>query len=193
MAQLLATFSPQELRRFQSFQRASFSSSIIEPFVAACIQHRTGNTTQRRWSLDDCVAPGHAAEIGLLVAVAAKIYAQRLVAAAVRLQSKAATTSAPASERRVLLATSVYRAVQERRGNPAGLFIPSESEEFQHLPCVTFAASQSRRDAALAAQEAYDALYGVSDTTEERGEQAPTDPVDAMDVEEPAPLAVEES
>jgi hTAFII28-like protein conserved region len=183
MAQLLATFSPQELRRFQSFQRASFSSSVIEPFVAACIQHRTGEIGQRRRSLDDCVAPGQAAEIGLLVAVAAKIYAQRLVAAAVRIQNKT-TSPSTTSERHVLLATSVYRAVQERRGNPAGLFIPSEAEELQRLPCVTFAASQTRRDAALAAQEAYDAVHGVGETDESPAEAI----ADAMDVEEPAPL-----
>jgi hTAFII28-like protein conserved region len=184
MAQLLATFSPQELRRFQSFQRVSFSSSVIEPFVAACIQHRTGGggTGPRRWSLDDCVAPGHAAEIGLLVAVAAKIYAQRLVAAAVRIQNQETTTSA---SRRVLRATSVYRAVQERRGNPAGLFIPSIAEEVPCRPCVTFAAAPSRRDAALAAQEAYDAAQGVGEIKTSPAEAGDDD---AMNIEEPAPL-----
>ena len=148
MAQLLNTFSPQEMRRFQSFQRASFAASVIEPWVAACIQHRTGGGSLHTASLSDCVAPGHASEIGLIVAVAAKIYAQRLVAHAVRQSGEGP-----------LLATAVYTAA--RQGDfAAGLFIPTEPLREHACPTMhsSFAA-RHRRDAALAAQETYDAEH----------------------------------
>jgi hypothetical protein len=40
MSQLLATFSPHEIGRFNAYQRSSFSASVMEPYIAACIQHR---------------------------------------------------------------------------------------------------------------------------------------------------------
>ena len=126
MHELLNTLSTNEYARFQSHQRSSFSSSVIEQYIAACIEYRyhpNGHVRQSNSSsssrnansvvepnpnrpqppllesstilltqatrLEDYVStPSHASDIGMIVATAAKIYAQRLIAEAVQLQKK---------------------------------------------------------------------------------------------------------
>jgi hypothetical protein len=102
MAQMLSTFSATELSRFQAYRRSCFNASVVEGWVADCLHDRFGmigrplssslfSKTQRNRedkdhhhcrSLQDLVAPGQAQDIGSVVAVAAKIYAQRLVSEA---------------------------------------------------------------------------------------------------------------
>ena len=124
MYELLNTFSTNETIRFQSHQRCSFSASVIENYIAACIEHRsphdshhhrhhnshgpsdrtaattTGPNDQDAQQsifvpppsvsrLEEYVStPAQASEIGMIVATAAKIYAQRLIAEAAGLQKK---------------------------------------------------------------------------------------------------------
>ena len=108
MYEMLNTFSTNESMRFQSYQRSSFSSSVIENYIAACIEHRYHrkhsniNTNSINESsaagtvppppptrLEDYVStPEQASDIGLIVATAAKIYAQRLIVEAAHLQRK---------------------------------------------------------------------------------------------------------
>ena len=99
MAQMLTTFSSLEQSRFQAYKRATFAADTVEQWVAACLQDRYQDTTSTSTSttyprpLEDLVAPGQAQDIGLVVAIAAKIYAQRLVAEAVALQEKQAAAA----------------------------------------------------------------------------------------------------
>ena len=100
MAQMLTTFSSLEQSRFQAYKRATFAADTVEQWVAACLQDRYQDTTTTSTTsttyprpLEDLVAPGQAQDIGLVVAIAAKIYAQRLVAEAVALQEKQAAAA----------------------------------------------------------------------------------------------------
>lgn len=94
MAQMLSTFSTLEQSRFQAYKRSCFAADAIEAWVAACLQDRYGSVcggapgAPLQRPLCDLVAPGQAQEIGLVVAIAAKIYAQRLVAEAVTIQEQ---------------------------------------------------------------------------------------------------------
>ena len=106
MYELLNTFSTNESIRFQSHQRSSLAASVIEQYVAACIEHRyhrndhlnqnnhtavssSPSTLPPPSRLEDYVStPSQASDIGMIVATAAKIYAQRLMAEAALLQKK---------------------------------------------------------------------------------------------------------
>ena len=107
MYELLNTFSTNESIRFQSHQRSSLAASVIEQYVAACIEHRYHRNDHHQNKnnhtagsspasalpppsrLEDYVStPSQASDIGMIVATAAKIYAQRLMAEAALLQKK---------------------------------------------------------------------------------------------------------
>lgn len=97
MAQMLATMGTMEQSRFQAFKRSCFSATAVQDWIAACLQDRfydsscnsttsSSGENQSKRPLADLVATGQATEIGLVVATAAKIYAQRLIGDAIALQ-----------------------------------------------------------------------------------------------------------
>jgi len=171
MAQMLTTFSSLEQSRFQAFKRATFQADAVEAWVAACLQDRygdpTGSTAKTPRKLEDLVAPGQAHDIGLVVAMAGKIYAQRLVAEAVSLHEKersknsnsSTTTTAAASAATAptpLPPSAVYQAVQarRRRGVDPGFFLQPATEPLNWAAAT--ASFDARRLAAQHAQAEYD-------------------------------------
>lgn len=200
MAQMLSTFSNVEQSRFQAYKRSCFSATAIETWVAACLEDRCGGgggVSGR--PLTDLVAPGQAEEIGLVVAIAAKIYAQRLVAEAVSIQESerqqqqreqqqqsvgdapvpgtAARSSIDASG--AVSCVSVWKAAQERsrRGADPGFFLQPAEDRFNWAAGAATAQHYSvRRLAALAAEEEYDERRA-----RERAEEIAR--CDAMDVD----------
>lgn len=101
MAQMLSTFSKMEQSRFEAFQRCALPQNTVQDWLVACLCRKgpTGHpsvardaaasaTSHHRLQLDDLVAPGQANDISMVVATVAKIYAQRLVATAKKLQKK---------------------------------------------------------------------------------------------------------
>ena len=174
MAQVLTTFSSLEQSRFQAFKRSAFHADAVEEWVAACLQDRYGDNgngsirnsnyysttasegTIRR-KLDDLVAPGQAQDIGLVVAMAAKIYAQRLVAEAVSLheQERSSTNNNNITAATPLPPTAVYRAVRERRrrGVDPGFFLQPATN------CFNWAAATASYDVRRLAAEHAQALH----------------------------------
>lgn len=134
MARLLSTFSALEQSRFEAYQRVSLPADIIQRWVTTCIVHRLEDPMQIhhpsnrcRRTLQDCVTPGCHAEITTVVAVAAKIYAQRLVSAAVQIQSHARQQSSSSSQsHEPLQPHHLWRALMERRerGLDPGFYLP---------------------------------------------------------------------
>lgn len=143
------------------------SSSKKEP--------RTSNTTkkcsERIRPLSDLVVPGSHTEIGVVAATAAKIYAQRLVKAAIQI----------AGSGRDLSPEHLYQAVEERKqqGLDPGFFFLGQEEsglswgEASSDATVSAGLISSRQDydrrrlAAQAAQEAYDQVFSSEEDTEE--------------------------
>ncbi|KAL7577612.1 hypothetical protein ACA910_015132 [Epithemia clementina (nom. ined.)] len=173
MAQMLSTFSKLEQSRFEAFQRVSFPVDAIGDWVAACLSDRLHLLPTIR-PLEDLVAVGHAGEIRTVVAVLAKIYAQRLVQTAARIASQSGrdpsvptapttttttttiTTTAGANPA-ALQPSDVLAAYEERRaqGLDPGFFLQDAAER----PYFVLESKQSvdqRRLAALQAQEEYD-------------------------------------
>ena len=72
MAQMLSTFSNIEQSRFQAFQRVSFNQTCIEEYIGSCLGQ----------PLEELCGDQQAAEISMVVSIAAKIYAQRLLSEA---------------------------------------------------------------------------------------------------------------
>lgn len=101
MAQMLSTFSKMEQSRFEAFQRSALPQNTVQDWLVACLCRKgptshssvardaaASATSHHRLQLDDLVAPGQASDISMVVATVAKIYAQRLVATAKKLQKK---------------------------------------------------------------------------------------------------------
>ena len=169
MAQVLTTFSSLEQSRFRAFKRSALNADTVEAWVAACLQDRYSDnssivTTSSLRKLEDLVAPGQAQDIGLVVALAAKIYAQRLVAEAVALHQKEQRSSttknnAATTATTPLPPTAVYRAVQarRRRGVDPGFFLQPATDCFNWETAM--ASFDVRRLAAEHAQSEYDRLH----------------------------------
>jgi hypothetical protein len=185
MAQMLSTFSSLEQSRFQAYKRSCFAANAIEAWVAACLEDRYGGgVSDPPRPLPDLVATGQAQEIGLVVAMAAKIYAQRLVAEAVAMQEKGKQQEIQAQQNAAasgngsafsvhtaparfvgsepgtaLQCTAVWEAVQERRrrGADPGFFLqPAEGRWNWAARAATLQHYDVRRLAAMAAEEEYD-------------------------------------
>lgn len=171
MAQILSTFGSHEQLRFEAFKRSTFDANAVETWVAACLQDRYNDSGNDR-PLEDMVAPGHAQDVGLVVAIAAKIYAQRLVSEAMTLfqhdnittSSTTVTSRTAASSAVSLPPTAVWKAVQarQRRGLDPGFFLQpallvasSEPLNWMARSVVCF---DVRRLAAEQAQLEYDKL-----------------------------------
>ena len=172
MAQVLTTFSSLEQSRFRAFKRSAFNADAVEAWVAACLQDRyseiwsNASTTQASSrKLEDLVAPNQAQDIGLVVALAAKIYCQRLISEAVALHqkersstisSKANTAATATTTTTPLPPTAVYRAVQarRRRGVDPGFFMQPATDCFNWETAT--ASFDMRRLAAEHTQSEYD-------------------------------------
>lgn len=101
--------------------------------------------------------PGSGDEIGMVVSTAAKVYAQRLVAAAAQIAGR---DNASGSTKTPLQPQHVWQAVQERQqaGLDPGFFLQSSHDCFQwSRPQDNY---NQRRLAALQAQEAYEQKFG---------------------------------
>ncbi|GAX27350.1 hypothetical protein FisN_17Lh267 [Fistulifera solaris] len=161
MSQMLSTFSFIEQSRFEAYKRAKLNHPAVEDWVAACVSHHMSLEGPGR-PLSDLVTPGSHREIAMVVATAAKIYAQRLVAAAL----KAERPGAPLSPE------TLWKVLQERRrnGTDPGFYLQKNGSIQLNAPhsCKNY---EQRRLAGLAAQEAYDAKFGT-DSSEHADECA---------------------
>ena len=149
---MLSTFSSIEQSRFEAFKRAKLNHAVVEDWVAACLSHHMSLEGPGR-PLQDLVTPGSHREITMVVATAAKIYAQRLVAAALLKVERPGTPLSP---------EHVWSAVQERRSNGTdpGFYL-QKNESIQLNAPHSRRNYEQRRLAGLAAQEAYDAQFGA--------------------------------
>lgn len=200
MAQVLTTFSSLEQSRFRAFKRSAFNADAVEAWVAACLQDRyseiwsnasTTQTTSRK--LEDLVAPNQAQDIGLVVALAAKIYCQRLISEAVALQQKERSSTiivksntAATTATTPLPPTAVYRAVQARRqrGVDPGFFMQPATDCFNWETAT--ASFDVRRLAAEHAQSEYDKLFSMPELLSKEAASNGTDgDVDMKRADEP--------
>lgn len=150
MSQMLSTFSSIEQSRFEAYKRAKLNHAAVENWVAACLSHHMSLEGPGR-PLQDLVTPGSHREIVMVVATAAKIYAQRLVAAAVQRD----VTPLPPEH--------VWKALHERRrsGTDPGFYLDKNESTIQLNAPNSRKDYEQRRLAGLAAQEAYDAQFGA--------------------------------
>jgi hypothetical protein len=159
MSQMLSTFSSIEQSRFEAYKRAKLNHPAVEYWVAACLSHHMSLEGPGR-RLSDLVTPGSHREITMVVATAAKIYAQRLVAAALKTERPGAPLSPE----------TLWKVLQERRrnGTDPGFYL-QKNESIQLNAPHSRKTYEQRRLAGLAAQEAYDAKFGMvlSEQTDE--------------------------
>ncbi|GKY98154.1 hypothetical protein MPSEU_000773200 [Mayamaea pseudoterrestris] len=98
MTRILSTLTPLEHSRYNAYQESVLSATAVEQYVAACLSERLqANGASTPLQLADLVVPGQDQDIVMVVATLAKIYAQRLVTAAVQLRAER-TVSAATSE-----------------------------------------------------------------------------------------------
>ena len=149
MAQMIATFSHFEQSRFSAFTRASLSPEVVQDWISTVVRHRCNTSANVLLDQDD---------IGLVVSMAAKSYAQRLLTAA------AATTDGSSDTDAAAITFDTVLAAAERmpprfyaQGTTMSPVSSSTSSEWEH-----------KRLAALEAQEAYDEEHGTA--MEEDGE-----------------------
>ena len=206
MAQMLSTFTSTELSRFEAYQRASFSAIAVQDWLAACLMHRllppndhtstitssssssTATTTKQQRPLSDLVVPGSHEDIGVVVATAAKIYAQRLVTAAVQLQQQQQQQHNHQQHQlhqMPLTPQHVWQAYQERQqaGLDPGFYLQANPGlQFGACSQTASAASASsaaavherKRLAAWEAQEAYNAEFGALSSSSAANEEVTT-------------------
>jgi hypothetical protein len=191
MSQMLATMGTLEQSRFQAFKRSCFAADAVQAWIAACLNdrynrvRRSGSTSSHaepHAKLADLVAVGQAAEIGLVVATAAKVYAQRLIADAIAFQraqqrhqsNRHAASPDPATSITTGNNSSssshqktsgwpsclaIWTALQarRRRGVDPGFFMHPANDQLQWSAKVTTLHHYDlRRHAALAAEEEFD-------------------------------------
>ena len=179
MAKILSTFSKIEQSRFEAFKRVSFPCDAVSKYVAHCLAERQdfhpppSNMVRASISpqLQDLVVPGQEEEITTVVATLAKVYAQRLCAAA-----KAYATSQPNSsdnsknkeqQQQQQSSKGSYAAIQPEHvlqafyarkegGHDPGFFLQPNEGIATASNIVSAGKEQMKRTAALAAQEALD-------------------------------------
>ena len=151
MAQMIATFSHFEQSRFSAFTRASLSPEVVQDWISTVVRHRCNTSANVLLEQDD---------ISLVVSMAAKSYAQRLLTAAAAATadgSSSDTDTAAITFDAVLAATERMPPRFYAQGTTASPVSSSTSSEWEH-----------KRLAALEAQEAYDEEHGTA--MEEDGE-----------------------
>jgi hypothetical protein len=221
MSQMLATMGTLEQSRFQAFKRSCFAADAVQAWVAACLNDRysrvrcsgsTSSHAEPQAKLADLVAVGQAAEIGLVVATAAKVYAQRLIADAIayqRAQQRHQSNRHAASPDPIMNRTTgnnssssshqktsgwpscvaIWTAVQarRRRGVDPGFFMHPANEQLHWSAKVTTLQHYDlRRHAALAAEEEFDKQRNLTSGAEASESSQATKAIastDAMDVD----------
>jgi hTAFII28-like protein conserved region len=165
MLQIMSTFSKLEQSRFEAFRRSAIPADTVESYMAAVLCHRwnvppkmiNGDSTRCFDGLADLVQPGTGNAMVTVVATLAKIYAQRLVAAASQVAKQengydATAAAAPLQPQHVLQA---YRIRQERGLDPGFFFCNSSSSG----PLPDHQSFANRLLAARAVQQEYDLQY----------------------------------
>ena len=168
MAKILSTFSKVEQSRFEAFKRVTFPADAISKYVAHSLAERQRyqqcpDTNQQSLlakgskipKLQDLVVPGQEEEITTVVATLAKVYAQRLCAAAKTHQQQQSTAkngsaNGPIQPEHVMHA---YYARKDQGQDPGFFLQPNEG-----LAIPDNGKDQVKRVAALAAQEDLDRL-----------------------------------
>ena len=169
MAQMLSTFSNIEQSRFQAFQRASFNQTCIEEFIGSCLGQ----------PLEELCGDQQAAEISMVVSIAAKIYAQRLLSEAVQHKSNGSDT---------VTVANILQAFQDRqrRGVDPGFFMqpPSESSTYNwNADCTSRQHYDQRRLVVEQLQEEADERDKKAASTESTPNKEDTEADDKMEVE----------
>jgi hypothetical protein len=153
MSRMLSTFSNEEHSRFEAHERCSLDARAIREWLAACISHK--HSLLQKHTLTDLVMPGQDSDITIVVATLAKIYAQRLVVAAVQMRDASQATSS-------LQPTDILRAYHYRRDcglDPGFLLAPHGSFSIAvngQQDSYTTNDHEQRRLAAFEAQDEYD-------------------------------------
>jgi hypothetical protein len=161
MANLLSFFKTQEHSRFRAFKRSAFSTNTIKDWLAVCLSQHYSLGTVRR--LEDWVIPGQVDSIGATAAALAKVYAQRLVRAAMELRQKddaqKSSSDTAVDIHRPLSPQWIRQAWEERtrQGLDPGFFLQPPSDAALQWCHPLHSDFEQRRLAALAAQDAYDA------------------------------------
>jgi hypothetical protein len=178
MARMLSTFSNMEQSRFAAYKRATLNAGAVQAWVGTCLFHRLADTprvssNEQRQQLSELVTPGSHNEIGMVVAIAAKVYAQRLVAAAVQVATRDNATGKTASTlpqqpQAALQPEHVWQALEERQraGLDPGFYLQS-NEPLQWSTVNSRQDYDQRRLAALEAQEAFDKMYGAPEESDD--------------------------
>jgi hypothetical protein len=182
MAQMLLTFSHVEQARFAAYTRSKLPTRAVQDWITALLRvklHRPGAV-----SLTDLVATDQANDIVWTIAMAAKIFTQRLVADAIKWSNTMSstttdTTPEPAAHRpsphpaatvglgyHPTLA-AVYLAAPARRHHHNELFLQPHNglhwPGCHHPTAVGAATHRQARLAAELAQEEYDQLHPPED------------------------------
>ena len=169
MARMLSTFSSMEQSRFAAYKRSTLRADSVQEWLATCLQHRVMDPRSIDCSkppkLADLVAPGTHNEIGTIAAIAAKVYAQRLVAASLKI--------AGPKHKGPLQPHHVWKAFSARKkeGLDPGFYLqPNESMQLTSTASV-LKEQEQRRLAALAAQEVYNKRFGAPEEKSSDGEE----------------------
>lgn len=208
MAQMLSTFSKMEQSRFEAFRRSTVPANAVEEWVAACLADRyripvaKGDDSR---TLADLVQPGQAGPISMVVATLAKVYAQRLVSAAINHAqedaNKTAETTATAAtapyayntysnnngsgeqQQSPLQPRHLWQALENRskQGLDPGFFLQANAGLQWNSISGAHASHDCKRLAALAAQEEYDAHMAKEALKEKEAVKDEMD-VDAVDM-----------
>lgn len=173
MAQMLSTFSNVEQARFAAYTRSKLPTRAVEDLITAILRDRLG---QPDATLAEMVSTDQANDICWTVAMAAKIFAQRLVSDALKKYPDDAP--GPSLE-------SVSRVAQDRKDD-LGLFLQHHEGSRLHWSGTGTAVSahQLARLAAEQAQEDYDAEQArLASDGAATGAEAESEEPQAMEIE----------
>lgn len=194
MAKILSTFSKIEQSRFEAFKRVAFPTDTISDYVAHCLAERqqhqrpepnyhhskslfassSGDGGKAAPRLQDLVVPGQEEEITTVVATLAKVYAQRLCAAAkAHAQTLPKKTGDSSESNGALQPEHILHAFYARKeqGQDPGFFLqPNEG-----LTIPNNGKEQMKRVAALAAQEDFDRVLEEYEKEEKAKKESVSD------------------
>jgi hypothetical protein len=197
MAQMLLTFSHVEQARFAAYTRSKLPTRAVQEWITAILRvklHRPGAL-----SLNELVATDQADDIVWAIAMAAKIFTQRLVADAIKWSNSMSSTTTdttpepqqPLAAQQRLPSTAagllgyhptlaaVYLAAPARRHHHNELFLqPHDGLHWPgcHHPTAIGAATHQRALlAAELAQEEYDQLHPPEDAVAASSSATPED------------------
>jgi hypothetical protein len=191
MAQMLLTFSNVEQARFAAYTRSKLPTRAVQDWITALLRDKLRHQTSHASSLADLVSTDQANDIVWTIAMAAKIFAQRLVADAIKysnnnnnnnnnhqrstVENADASGGGTSSSNSTAATTAttvghpgpvaVWRAVQERRHHDDGLFLQKQPIGCLHWSGTEVSAHQQARLATEQAQEEYDQEHPLATVT----------------------------